>query len=125
VEDNRGFPYYDFTIDEYEECLETFYKAFKKPMILTEFGADAIAGMHSYPAQPFSEEFQSEVVEKQYKRLLKLDYVFGAHVWNFADFKTSETITRIIYNRKGAFTRERHPKLLAHTLRRLWKDEEE
>ncbi len=141
VEDNRGIPYYDFiclnkyygwyighgeidkTLDAFEKCLDEYYAAFKKPLILTEFGADAVPGMHSYPAQPFSEEFQSEMVEKQYKRMLEKDYVCGAHVWNFADFKTSQTLSRIIHNRKGVFSRDRQPKLVAHTLRRLWNKE--
>jgi beta-glucuronidase len=47
--------------------------------------------------------------------------VIGAHVWNFADFKTSQNILRAGgLNHKGVFTRDRRPKLAAHTLRRRW-----
>jgi beta-glucuronidase len=138
VEDNRAAPYYDFfcinkyygwyighgeidgTLPGFEECLEGFHKAFGKPMIVAEFGADAVSGMHSWPPQPFSEEYQAETIEKQYLAARSKPWVFGTHVWNFADFKTGSSLTRIIHNRKGVFTRERTPKLAAHVLRRLW-----
>jgi beta-glucuronidase len=138
VEDNRAAPFYDFlcinkyygwyighgeidaTLPGFEECLEGFYKAFGKPMIVGEFGADAVPGMHSWPAQPFSEEYQAETIEKQYLAARRKPWIFGAHVWNFADFKTGMSLTRIIHNRKGVFTRDRTPKLAAHVLRRLW-----
>jgi beta-glucuronidase len=138
VEDNRAAPYYDFfcinkyygwyighgeidaTLPGFEECLDRFHAAFGKPMIVAEFGADAVPGMHSWPAQPFSEEYQAETIEKQYIAARRRPWVFGTHVWNFADFKTGSSLTRIIHNRKGVFTRDRTPKLAAHVLRRLW-----
>jgi len=140
VADNRAVPDYDFfclnkyygwyvghgnidaTLQGLSDKLDEFHQAFGKPMMITEFGADAVPGMHSWPAQPFSEEFQAEVVEKQWEVIRQKDYIFGVHLWNFADFKTSQSLSRIIHNRKGAFTRDRTPKLVAHTLRRLWKD---
>ncbi|NBB72592.1 MAG: hypothetical protein GVY35_02820 [Bacteroidetes bacterium] len=141
VEDNRAAPDYDFfclnkyygwyvghgriddTLDAFEAKLDEFYEAFGKPMMVTEFGADAVPGMHAWPAQPFSEEFQAEIVEKQIEVIRRKPYIFGFHLWNFADFKTGQTLSRIIHNRKGAFTRDRKPKLVAHTLRRLLRDQ--
>ena len=29
----------------------------------------------------------------------------GEHVWNFADFMTTQGVTRVVGNRKGVFTR--------------------
>lgn len=139
-ENNRGMKHYDVvcinkyygwymgpgdidgTLSEFSKCMDRFYEAFEKPMILAEFGADAIAGMHHEPAQMFSEEFQAEIIMKQYQVFKEKTYAVGAHVWNFADFKTAQSISRIIYNRKGVFTRERQPKLAAHKLRELWRD---
>jgi beta-galactosidase/beta-glucuronidase len=66
---------------------------------------------------------ESETIEKQYRQVIDLSWVVGAHVWNFADFKTAQTINRVAGNKKGVFTRDRQPKLAAHTLRRLWKSE--
>ena len=100
------------------------YQKYKKGVILTEFGADAVAGMHTNPPQMFSEEFQSEMIRMQYEAFSKLPYAAGTHVWAFADFKTAQTPMRIVFNRKGVFTREREPKMSAHTLRKLWRKEE-
>jgi beta-glucuronidase len=47
-------------------------------------------------------------------------YVIGEHVWAFADFKANQNYSRVFYNRKGVFTRERDPKMSAHTLRKIW-----
>lgn len=139
-ENNEGLKYYDVvcinkyygwymgsgrieeTLPEFEECLESFHKAFGKPVILAEFGADAIDGMHRLPAEMFTEEFQSDIIERQYGVLRAKPWCIGAHVWAFADFKTSQTISRIVFNRKGVFTRDRQPKMAAHTLRRLWRE---
>ncbi len=111
------------TIGDFEACIERFYNKFKKPMIISEFGTDAIEGMHCDPPQMFSEEYQSETVRCQYEMMRKKDYVIGAHVWCFADFKAAQTTSRIILNRKGVFTRERQPKMVAHTLKKLWSEE--
>ena len=40
--------------------------------------------------------------------------------WAFADFKANQNYSRVFYNRKGVFTRERDPKMSAHTLRKIW-----
>jgi beta-glucuronidase len=44
----------------------------------------------------------------------------GEQVWNFADFATEPSFMRVDGNKKGVFTRDRHPKLAAHELRRRW-----
>lgn len=100
--------------------LDDFRKAFGKPVLIAEFGADAVAGMHSLPAVMFSEEFQAEIIEAQYREARRRPWVIGTHVWAFADFKTPQSITRVVRNHKGLFTRDRSPKLAAHALRRLW-----
>ncbi len=68
----------------------------------------------------FSEEFQCEFLERYHRVFDRLPYVIGEHVWNFADFATKEGLSRVIGNRKGVFTRQRHPKMAAHVLRKRW-----
>lgn len=103
-------------------CLERYYRKFNKPILMTEFGADAVAGSHSEPSVMFSEEYQSQIIQRQYELLEGTPYVIGAHVWAFSDFRTAMSISRVVTNRKGVFTRDRQPKLSAHTLRRLWNE---
>ena len=38
----------------------------------------------------------------------------------FADFATSQGIIRVQGNKKGIFTRDRKPKMIAHSLRERW-----
>lgn len=105
------------------EDLEALYKTYKRPIVLTEFGADTIPGFHSKPAQMFSEEYQSEYLEKLFKIANDKDFVSGIHVWAFADFKTTQNVRRPLFNYKGVFTRDRSPKMAAYTLKKLWKKE--
>lgn len=100
--------------------LDNFYNKYKKPLILTEFGADTIEGMHSLPAESFTEDFQTLYVKENCETLDKLDYCIGEHVWNFADFKTNQGLKRVGGNRKGVFTKARQPKMVAYYLKERW-----
>jgi beta-glucuronidase len=103
-----------------EWLLREWHAKFKKPVLLTEFGADTIAGFHADPPQMWSEEYQCEVLRRYHEVLDKLDFVIGEHVWNFADFMTKQGAGRVIGNRKGVFTRQRQPKAAAFVLRERW-----
>jgi len=126
---NRYFGWYVFqgrleeAIKALNENLEYVYKKYNKPILVTEFGADAIAGYHYDPAIMFSEEYQKELIKGYIEVIESKDYTIGEHIWAFADFKTQEEVKRVILNHKGVFTRDRQPKLAAHYLRNIWKDE--
>lgn len=103
--------------------LNAYYMQFKKPIIMFEFGAEAIEGLHSLPVVAFSEEYQSEFL-KEYCRIFdELPYVQGELVWNFADFMTKQGTIRVNGNRKGVFTRDRQPKTAAFYLKERWANE--
>ncbi|MEM2610681.1 MAG: glycoside hydrolase family 2 TIM barrel-domain containing protein [Candidatus Bathyarchaeia archaeon] len=91
-----------------------------KPIVITEFGADAIIGLHSDPPQMWSEEYQAEFIKKYVENLSKRDYIVGLHIWNFADFRTPQSPGRTILNRKGVFTRDRQPKMSVAVLSSLF-----
>lgn len=101
--------------------LDSLHDEFPKPLLLTEFGADAIPGWHAQPAEMFSEEFQAELISGYVEICNARPFVVGEHVWNLCDFKTSQAVHRMgALNYKGVFTRDRRPKLAAHRLRTLW-----
>ncbi|MCZ2839377.1 beta-glucuronidase [Modestobacter sp. VKM Ac-2985] len=107
-----------------EEALEaelTGWATEGKPIIVTEYGADTIAGLHQVTPMPWSEEYQVEFLEMYHRVFDRIDAVIGEHVWNFADFATGPGTSRVDGNRKGVFTRDRRPKAAAHTLRRRWR----
>jgi beta-glucuronidase len=92
-----------------------------KPIIITEYGADVVAGMHGLPSAPWTEEYQSELLEMTHRVFDRVDAVVGEHVWNFADFAVAPGVFRADGNKKGVFTRDRKPKSAAHVLRRRWR----
>ncbi len=100
--------------------LEKMYAKFQKPIMVTEFGADTIAGLHALPAEQWSEEYQTELILGMIEVMRDLDYVVGEHIWNFADFRTAQNFVRVGGNKKGAFTRDRQPKMVCHFLKKLW-----
>uniref|UniRef100_A0A2K5N0L6 Beta-glucuronidase n=1 Tax=Cercocebus atys TaxID=9531 RepID=A0A2K5N0L6_CERAT len=104
--------------------FENWYKTYQKPIIQSEYGAEAIVGFHQDPPLMFTEEYQKSLLE-QYHVVLdqkRRKYVVGELIWNFADFMTEQSPTRVLGNKKGVFTRQRQPKSAAFLLReRYWK----
>jgi beta-glucuronidase len=101
--------------------LDKLHSAFPKPLLMAEFGADAVSGHHAQPPEMFSEEYQAEMIGRYHDLFRTRPYIIGEHVWNLCDFKTGQGTHRVgALNLKGVFTRDRRPKLAAHTLRRLW-----
>ncbi len=126
---NRYFSWYEdpghLELIEYqlEKDLKNWYNRFKKPIIVTEYGADAISGFHSDPPVMFTEEYQIELLKRYHRVFDRLNFVIGEQVWNFADFMTKQSITRVNGNRKGIFTRQRQPKSAAFYLKKRWRNE--
>ena len=91
-----------------------------KPIVITEYGADTVVGLHSITPMPWTEEYQSAYLEMNHRVFDRVDAVVGEQMWNFADFQTGPGVFRVDGNKKGAFTRERRPKASAHLLRARW-----
>jgi len=102
--------------------LDAMHEKFtNKPLIMTEFGADAIAGCHTQPPEMFTEEYQAEMITRYLGLLRSRPFVVGEHVYCLCDFKTPQNVRRMGgMNWKGVFTRDRRPKLAAHRLHELW-----
>ena len=124
---NRYYGWYVNTGDlpAAERALETELNAWVakhgKPIVMTEYGADTLAGLHSVVPVPWTEEYQTELLAMSHRVFDRVDAVVGEHVWNFADFATSSGVMRVDGNKKGVFTRDRRPKAVAHELRRRWR----
>ena len=91
-----------------------------KPIIVTEYGADAMPGLHTLDGAVWSEEYQADLLEAYHRVFDRVDAVVGEQVWNFADFATGPSFMRVDGNKKGVFTRDRRPKAAARHLRRRW-----
>jgi beta-glucuronidase len=123
---NRYFGWYSQTgdLEEAEAALETelrgWQEKFNRPIVMTEYGADTLAGLHSILALPWSEEFQVQMLDMYHRVFDRIESIAGEQVWNFADFQTNLGVIRVDGNKKGVFTRDRKPKAAAHTLRTRW-----
>jgi beta-glucuronidase len=104
--------------------FDVLAQAHGKPIFVSEFGADAMAGQHSTSPQLFTEDFQADFIEAYWRAIEAHPSVIGGHVWNFADFRTAQHARRVVFNLKGVFTRDRAPKKAAHRVRALWRDNE-
>lgn len=103
-----------------EAELQEWERKFGKPLIMSEYGADTLSGMHSIFEQPWTEEYQVAFLEMYHRVFDRIPAVVGEQVWNFADFQTAGMAFRADGNKKGVFTRDRRPKAAAHALRRRW-----
>ncbi|KAF2994971.1 hypothetical protein E8E13_003339 [Curvularia kusanoi] len=127
---NRYYGWYESCGDlklaetELEADLLTWQNKYNdKPIIMTEYGADTIAGLHSAGVTPWSEEFQTDVYELYHRVFDRVRNVVGEQAWSFSDFQTSQHVFRVDGNKKGIFTRDRRPKSVAQALRRRWRFE--
>jgi beta-glucuronidase len=122
---NRYYGWYEYPgeLDCAQQALKTeldYWGKFGKPVMFTEFGTDTIAGLHLATPAMFSEEYQVEYLKAYFEIFDQYPYFIGEHIWNFADFATSQGLTRVDGNKKGVFTRDRRPKLAAHYVRSRW-----
>ncbi|KAL2812302.1 glycosyl hydrolases family 2, TIM barrel domain-containing protein [Aspergillus granulosus] len=123
---NRYYGWYSQTgdLEEAEAVLESelrgWEEMYDKPIVITEYGADTLSGLHSVMAVPWSEEFQVDFLDMYHRVFDRVESIVGEHVWNFADFQTSQGTGRVDGNKKGVFTRDRRPKAAAHKLKKRW-----
>ncbi|TMR94137.1 beta-glucuronidase [Nonomuraea basaltis] len=104
-----------------EHDLRGWAEKFGKPIMMSEYGADTMPGLHSVWDTPWTEEYQQAYLEMHHRVFGRIEAFIGEHVWNFADFQTSHGIHRVDGNKKGVFTRDRRPKAAAHALRARWR----
>ena len=123
---NRYYGWYNLSGDlenaayAFQQELD-FWAGIDKPLVLSEYGADTVAGLHGTTPEMFTEEFQVEYYKTINACLDSRPFVVGEWPWNFADFSTQQGPMRVgSCNRKGLFTRERTPKLAAHYFKDRW-----
>lgn len=122
---NRYYGWYNLSGDMDAACYGLnqeldFWAEQHKPVMMSEYGADTVAGLHTAGAEMFSEEFQVEFYRRLDAEFDKRPWFVGEFVWNFADYDTVQGPMRVDGNKKGLFTRDRRPKLGVHFLRQRW-----
>lgn len=96
----------------------------QKPVIITEFGADALAGHHGTVTDKGTEECQAYVYERQIEVLRRIDYIKGMTPWILYDFRCPRRTSYIqnYYNRKGLCSADKKYKKAAfYVLQRFYR----
>ena len=93
------------------EPEQAVWKPFGKPLLITEFGAEARYGRHGADdvASAWNEEFQAEFYRKQLRMLARIPFLRGTAPWVMMDFRSPVRMHPLQsgYNRKGLIVRAR------------------
>jgi beta-glucuronidase len=96
-----------------------------KPVIMSEFGAEAKAGNHGAATDRWTEEQQNSVYQHQIVMLNKIPQLRGVSPWILMDFRSpTRNIPKLQdgYNRKGLISEDGKKKQAFFTLRQAYKD---
>ena len=84
--------------------ITTWTVAWRKPLIMSEFGADALYGLHGGATDRFTEEYQENVFRHQVKMLSRIPDLRGTSPWVLMDFRSPRRSlpgVQDYFNRKG------------------------
>lgn len=98
---------------------------YQKPLIVSEFGADAKAGLHGAENDRWTEEYQANVFRHQLPMLNKIAQLRGMSPWILMDFRSpNRPLTDIQdeFNRKGLITDQGVKKQAFYLLQQAYKD---
>jgi beta-glucuronidase len=77
---------------------------YQKPLIMTEFGAEAPYGKHGDALTRWTEEYQENVYQRQVKMLRRIPFLRGMCPWILMDFRSPRRLlpgVQDFHNRKG------------------------
>ncbi|KAG1682554.1 Beta-glucuronidase [Nymphon striatum] len=126
---NRYFAWYSDTGHteliqrQVEHEYTAWNKKYGKPVLISEYGAGSVAGLHKSPSVDFTEDYQAELILQHhmaFDNLRKKGFFIGELIWNFADFMTTQGVNRVDGNKKGILTRNRQPKMSAYVIRKRY-----
>jgi len=82
---------------------------YNKPLIMSEYGGDAKAGLHGAPSERWTEEYQENIYRQQIAMLKQIPFLRGLSPWILMDFRSPRRDLPGIqdyYNRKGLISNE-------------------
>jgi beta-glucuronidase len=99
-----------------------------KPVIVSEFGAGAVAGRHGDAQTRWTEEYQANLYEHQIKMLRQIPSLAGTSPWVLMDFHSPRRLlpgTQDYYNRKGLVSNEGKKKQAFFVLQKYYQELQE
>jgi beta-glucuronidase len=98
---------------------------YDKPLIMSEFGGDALFGHHGSVAARWTEEYQENLYQHQIAMLKRISFLRGTTPWILKDFRSPRrTLPGIedYFNRKGLVTEHGEKKKAFFVLQKFYQD---
>ena len=98
---------------------------YQKPLIVSEFGGGAKAGLHGGENERWTEEYQANIYRHQMEMLNRIPQLRGMSPWILMDFRSpNRQLTGIQdgFNRKGLISEQGKKKLAYYILQKAYKE---
>jgi beta-glucuronidase len=121
---NEYFGWYYGEPEGVEPLLQRL-ASYHKPIIISEFGADCVAGMRGALTEPRTEESQADFYRRQFEIVSRFPSVLGTSPWVLYDFRSPlrQNSYQRGYNRKGLIADDHRTRKLAFdTVREIYAD---
>jgi beta-glucuronidase len=98
---------------------------YNKPLIMSEFGGEALYGFHADEKTSWSEENQEALYKHQIEMLKKIPFLRGMSPWILMDFRSPRrqlTGIQDYFNRKGLISEKGEKKKAFYTLKKFYSE---
>jgi beta-glucuronidase len=105
--------------------VTTWQIDYQKPLIVSEFGGDAKAGLHGKDDERWTEEYEANIYKHQLPMLNKIAQLRGMSPWVLMDFRSPNRPLPGIqdeFNRKGLVSENGQKKLAFYVLQKAYKE---
>jgi beta-glucuronidase len=100
--------------------------AYDKPLIVSEFGGGAKAGLRGNESERWTEEYQANIYRHQLPMLNRIPQLRGTSPWVLMDFRSPNRVLPGIqdeFNRKGLISDQGQKKLAFYVLQKEYKEQ--
>jgi beta-glucuronidase len=100
---------------------------YNKPVMISEFGADALQGLHGDTLTRWTEEYQADLYRRTLKMLTKISQFRGVTPWILCDFRSPRRMLPNIqdgWNRKGLIGQNGTKKNAFYVLKKFYDEME-
>jgi len=98
---------------------------YQKPLVMSEFGGDALYGHHGDALTRWTEEYQESIYQHQIAMLKKISFLRGTSPWILTDFRTPRRPLPKIqdyWNRKGLISNRGEKKKAFYVLQQWYRE---
>lgn len=98
---------------------------YQKPLVMSEFGGDALFGNHGDALTRWTEEYQESIYQHQLNMLKRIPFLRGTSPWILMDFRSPRRPLPKIqdyWNRKGLISNRGEKKKAFYVMQRYYRD---